>query len=274
MHFPLSYRLAAATVGAAAITLTASGVAQASTAKPVEVAKPAAVASIIGDAPSSDIAGYTTTGRWVRYISVNVKLPSGNQCAQQFYPRSPDGDGFAITLGPAEESNAGVPLSSGAASTLGVSFVPSLAGCGLISPSFASNLPGAPQFPAGAVTLTPGDTVNLSLYYSQGAKFTQAVVVDKTNGTSAHLNFDGAATYVNASATAGFGPFHPQNVKAKLWAPKPVAVTTYTGKHGNLATFRPAPIVLTSDGTTAGATYAWPGALWPAGGSNFSVFGR
>lgn len=223
---------------------------------------------------SHDIAGYQTA-RWVRYVAVSVRLPSNNQCAQAFTSRSPQGDGLAITLGPAEESNAGVPLTDGAASTLGVSFVPSLEGCGLISPSFATNVltgttTGVPL--DGTVTLNPGDTVDLSLYYSQGGQFTQAVVVDVTSGTRAHASFDGAATYVGGSVTAGFGPYVPTGTKAKLWAVKPVAVTTYTGVHGNLASFRPQPVVMTADGTAAGATFAWPGALW--GGSNFSVFGR
>jgi hypothetical protein len=212
--------------------------------------------------PSTDAAGYTTSGRWVRYIDVSFKLPTDSQCAQAFTPRSPQGDGMAITLGPAEESVAGVPASEGDASALGVSFVPSATGCGLISPSFASNLPGgAPQF--GAVTLNPGDQVELSLYYSQGATFTQAIVVDHTNGSSAHLAFDGKATYVNASAVAGFGPYTTQGSRAKLWAVKPASVTTYTGKHGNLATFGPQQIDL--------GFKVQPGPLW--GGSNFSIFG-
>lgn len=235
-----------------------------------------AIAASASTAPASshDIAGYQTA-RWTRYVAVSVKLPSNNACAQAFTSRGAQGDGLGITLGPAEESNAGVPLADGAASTLGVSFVPSLTGCGLISPSFASNLPGyssADQFSAGAVTLNPGDTVDLSLYYSQGGQFTQAVVVDVTSGTRAHSSFDGAATYVGGSVTAGFGAYTPTGTAAKLWAVKPVAVTTYTGVHGNLASFRPQRIVMTSDGTPAGATFAYPGALW--GGSNFSVFGR
>lgn len=234
----------------------------------------AASASTTSHTWSHDIAGYQTA-RWTRYAEVSVKLPSNNQCAQAFTSRSPAGDGVAITLGPAEESNAGVPLTDGAAATLGVSFVPSLEGCGLISPSFASNLPGyssADQFGAGAVTLNPGDVVDLSLYYSQGGQFTQAVIVDVTSGTRAHSSFDGPATYVGSSVSAGFGPYTPVGAKAKLWAVKPVAVTTYTGVHGNLASFKPQQIIMTSDGTPAGATFAWPGALW--GGSNFSVFGR
>lgn len=237
------------------------------------VASTAGAATTPARSYSKDIAGYTTTGRWVRYVAVTYKLPSNDQCAQIFTSRSPQGAGAAITLGPAEESNAGVPASAGAATTLGTSFVPTLAGCGLISPSFASNLPGAPQFPAGAVTLNPSDSVTLSLYYNQGAHFTQAVVVDNTNGSSAHANFDGAATYVGGSVTGGFGPYTSAGTPVKMWAFKIADVTTYTGVHGVLGSFGPQQIVMTSDGTAAGTTYAYPGALWNSG-ANFSVFGR
>jgi hypothetical protein len=221
---------------------------------------------------SKDISGYSTT-RWVRYNQVTFNLPSNTQCAQAFAARSPQGAGLAITLGPAEESNAGVPLSAGAASTLGVSFVPAATGCGLISPSFASNLSGTTVAePLGSPVLNPGDSVTLSLYYSQGGKFTEAVVVDNTNGSTAHGSFDGAATYAGGSITGGFGPYTPAGGKAaKLWAVKASAMTTYTGVHSAIGSFAPHQIVMTSDGTVAGTVYANPGVLWN-GGTNFSIF--
>ena len=87
------------------------------------------------DPESKDISGYQTT-RWTQSITATFNLPSNTACAELFQPRSPGGDGFALTLGPAEESNAGVSFATGAASTVGLSFVPTVAGCGLISPSF------------------------------------------------------------------------------------------------------------------------------------------
>lgn len=222
---------------------------------------------------SRDIAGYQTA-RWPRFFMITVTLPTNNQCAQVFSQRSPAGAGAAITLGPAEESNAGVPLSRGDASTVGVSFVPSASGCGLISPSFASNVPGytcAGQFGAGAITLHSGDSVTLSLYYSQGSQFTSAQVIDNTTGKGAHTSLDGTATYKGGSATAGFGPYHPIAVKTKLWAMKNTRLTTYTGQAGALGAFGPQAVVMTNDGTAAGTTYADEGSLWNRG-QNFSVF--
>lgn len=231
-------------------------------------------ASIVGDPASSDIAGYQTA-RWIRVESVTFNLPTNTACAQSFTPRSPGGAGFGITLGPAEESNAGVPFAAGAASTVGLSFVPSVSGCGLISPSFASNVPGytaAAQFPATTAFL-PGNNVTISLYYNTSAHFTTAIVKNNTSGASLNSSFTATSpvTYKGGSATAGFGPFTPQGGKAKLWAPKNVTVKTYTGHTGPIGAFGPQAVTMTSDGTPAGTEYANPGALWNSG-ANFSVF--
>jgi hypothetical protein len=224
---------------------------------------------------SKDITGYSTT-RWVRTDSATFKLPTNTACAQSFATRSPAGDGMAITLGPAEESNAGVAYSSTtAASTVGLSFVPSVSGCGLISPSFASNVPGytsAAQFPA-TTSFLPGDSVTISLYYNTSAYFTTAIVKDNTNGASLNSSFTASApvTYMGGSAVAGYGPYTPQGGSAKLWAVKSVTLKTYTGHLGAIGTFSPNAVSMTSDGTSAGTLYSNPGGLWNAG-ENFSVF--
>ena len=231
-------------------------------------------ASIVGD-PSTDIAGYQTA-RWVRVESATFSLPTNTACAQAFTPRSAAGDGFAITLGPAEESNAGVAYSATtAASTVGLSFVPSAAGCGLISPSFASNVPGytsAAQFPATTAFL-PGNSVTISLYYNVSAYFTTAIVKNNTTGASLNSSFTatGPVSYRGGSATAGYGPFTPQGGKVKLWAAKNVTLKTYTGHTGTIGAFAAQVINMTSDGTSAGTVYSNPGVLWNAG-ANFSVF--
>jgi hypothetical protein len=237
--------------------------------------KPAASSIPFIGVESKDIAGYQE-GRYTRQITATFNLPTNNQCAKQFYPRSPAGDGFALTLGPAEESNAGVPFSHGAASTVGLSFVPNpVTGCGLISPSFASNTPtytSAAQFGATPGMFLPGDSVTLTLGYSQGGEVTWATVTDNTVAKSVHSTFPGKYTYVSGSATAGFGPFTPAGASVKLWAIKNVSMATYTGHLGALGAFKPTAIEMTSDGTTAGVVYSFPKALWNAG-RNFSIIG-
>lgn len=224
---------------------------------------------------SKDIAGYQTA-RWTRQITATFNLPTNNQCAKQFYPRSPQGDGLALTLGPAEESNAGVPYSAGAASTVGLSFVPNgTSGCGLISPSFASNTPtysSAAQFGATPGLFNPGDNVTLALGYSKGGQVTWATVTDNTVGKSVHSIFPGAYTYKGGSVTAGFGAFTPTGTDVKLWAVKNVSLATYTGHLGALGAFAPQKITMTSDGTSAGVDYAFAKPLWNYG-KNFSIVG-
>jgi hypothetical protein len=260
----------AALAGAATVAL-ASGAALAAAPAGAATAHAARPAAVSGTVTSTDIAGWQTT-RWLRYNQVTVTLPSTSRC-QEMAGVSPDGFGFAVTLGPAEESNAGVPLTDGQASTVGVSMVPTSAGCGLISPSFASNLSGstvAEPF-AGDLALNPGDSVTMSLFYSQGGHFTSAVVTDSTDGTSSHGSFDGTATYQSGSATGGFGPTTATANSFKLWTPKNNMVTTYTGKHATMGGIGSNDrIVMTSNGFASGATLAFPTSLWDLG-ANFSV---
>lgn len=213
---------------------------------------------------SSDVAGYQLSGRDFRYVQTVFVLPTDTQC-QAMAATSPDGFGAAITLGPAEESVSGV--ASPAASTVGVSMVPTAAGCGLISPSFASNLPGgAPQFPAGAITLNPGDTVKLALFYSQGNLTTRAQVFNLTAGTSATKFLSDSARYTTASVSAGFGPYAPAGVKSRLFLFKSSLATTYNGKHGSMTGPWGTTKIITING---GVTDARPAPLFNSG----SAFG-
>lgn len=230
-----------------------------------------AKASIVGDSTSSDLAGWSTS-RWIRYNQVSVVLPSNSVCAEMSSV-SPAGFGFAITLGPAEASNAGIPLSDGQASTVGLSTTPTSSACGTWFPSFASNLGGAEVGEpfSGSLSPNPGDSITMSLFYSQGGHFTSAVITDNTNGTTSHGSLDGAATYQSASTTGGFGPTTPTANSFKLWAPKNNLVTTYTGHHSTMGGIGSNDkITMTSNGFASGATLAFPTNLWNAG-ANFSV---
>ena len=223
---------------------------------------------------SKDISGYQATGRWFRYVSTTFTLPTNSQC-QRMATISPAGFGAAVTLGPAEESNLGVPLSAGPASTLGVSMVPSATGCGLISPSFASNLPGysgAQQFPAGAITLSPANAVRIDLYYRQADQLTIATIYNLTTGKQAQASLQDPAVYMVASATGGFGTVTAPPGSFRVWGFTNSAATTYTGTRGTMTgPWTTSPIVLTATGTQGRALVS--PFLW-GGGAGFGVWAR
>jgi len=223
---------------------------------------------------SKDISGYQATGRWFRYVSTTFTLPTNSQC-QRMAKISPAGFGAAVTLGPAEESNLGVPPSAGPASTLGVSMVPSATGCGLISPSFASNLPGyssAQQFPAGAITLPTADTVRIDLYYRQADQMTIATIYNLTTGRQAQATLQDPAVYMAASATGGFGTVTAPPGSFRVWGFTNSAATTYTGTRGTMTgSWSTSPIVLTATGTPGRALVS--PFLW-GGGAGFGVWAR
>ncbi len=221
---------------------------------------------------SKDAAGYQE-GFYTRQMTATFRLPSDNACATAFRTRSPAGDGIAVTLGSIEQATTGTPLSSGPASALGVSFVPSLAGCGLISPAFNSNTSGTTVLePLGSITLNPTDSVTLDLGYSQGGQVTWATVTDNTTSQSVHSTFAGKETYVGGSVAAGFGPLTATGTQVKLWAVKGARMATYHGHVGALGAFRPQPVTATSNGTSEGVQEAFPKALWNLG-QNFSIIG-
>lgn len=234
----------------------------------------AAPAFASGPAPvySKDVAGWQDA-RWTRYLTGTVTLPSNAAC-KTMATVSPQGFGAALTLGPAEESNAGV-ADPPDASTVGISMVPDAAtGCGLISPSFASNLPGygpANQFPADAITLRPGDSVSMNLFYSQTLHVTKALVRDNTTGDSAQAQLSGAATYQSSSVSEGFGAFVSPAAKSRLWLFTGLRMTTYTGHNNALGHFAPARVIMTTTGTAAGHVEASSPFLW-AGGENAGLW--
>jgi hypothetical protein len=222
---------------------------------------------------SKDAAGYQVTGRWFRYVSTTVALPTTALC-KQMAVASPQGFGAAITLGNFEESVSGVPSTAGPAATLGVSMVPSSTGCGLISPSFAANFGTAPQFAAGAITLHPGDTVRLDLYYSQANQSTTATIYNLTLGTKAQSSFPAGATYTSASVTGGFGAFTAPSSQFRVWAFTSSLATTYTGVRGTLTgPWATGKVVMTPSGGSADTALASPSFLWNSG-ANFGVWAR
>lgn len=221
-------------------------------------------------AASNDLSGYSVAGRQFRYVQATVKLPSNTQCSGLYANLSPGGFGAAVTLGPAEESVAGV--SSPAASAVGISAVPSASVCGGYSPSFVSNAGTAPQFGAGAITLNPGDSVTLSLYYNVGAQSTRATVTDNTTHTFATETMVNApASYTSASATAGFGASKDSGNFRPLWYFQALRLTTYSGQRGSFSTLGTAtPTGLFANGHLTGVNLAYPTGLRNSG-TNFGV---
>lgn len=212
---------------------------------------------------SHDIAGYFVSGRLVDHVQVTFRLPSDATCKQEAQV-SPQGFGAAVTLGPAEMSTTGVPQSGGAASTVGVSMVPSATtGCGVISPSFATNV-GTPTHAVtlGAVTLSPGNVVTLDLSYNQKGTYTRAVVTNDTTGNAAAGRFSATASYRGASATGGFGAISPSGASAQLWYFRNVKLTSYNNVSGNWGNFATAhKVILTGNGASTGDVYAAPTGL-------------
>lgn len=230
------------------------------------LAATSSLASTGASIASHDVAGYSLTGRTFRYVQTITRVPTDAQCAA-LAAQSPDGAGAAITLGPAEESNAGVSNPPDAA-TVGFSFVPSAAGCGLVSISFADNQAPGQQLWTGNVPLSPGDQVKLALFYNAASLLTEATVTNLTNTASATSTFAGAAHYTHASATAGFGPYTNSGVTSRLYLFTGSTATTITGKRGH---FGGGP--WTTDKVimiNGGVTNVSPGGLWNSG-QNFAV---
>lgn len=262
-----TFRYLAGALGAAAMVATLGATAaQASTA--------GAHASKTGATIySKDVSGYETTGRWFRFVTVTGTLPSNALCKAEALS-SPGGAGVAVTLGSAEEATTGVSKSLGDASAVGVSYVPTAEGCGLISPSFVSNVRwDSPQFPAGAITLLPGQAFRLDLYYNQANQSTTATVFNLTAGTQAQESMHGSALYSVASATAGFGPLTPPSSQYRVLQASNAQAATYSGVRGSFGQFLNDPIVVTDTAAAGGTVLASPSALWNNGAS-FGVWLR
>lgn len=229
----------------------------------------AALASTGASVASHDVAGYQLSGRNFRYIQTTFKLPTDTQC-EAAVAQTPEGLGGAVTLGPAEESNAGISDPPDA-STVGISMVPSATGCGPMSPSFASNLPGyssANQFPAGAIELNPGDTVKLELFYDQAGLVTTATVMNLTNPQTATASLAAPAHYTKASITAGFGPYTNSGTTSRLFLFTGSRATTYPGNRGPLlgGPWTTSRVIMINNGVTNVS----PGSVWDSG-QNFAV---
>lgn len=237
------------------------------------VALPAA-ASTGSPVPSKDIAGYSVTGRLFRYVQATVTVPNNSQCKQVFANLSPSGFGFAVTLGPAEFSDSGAGVGTQNASTVGISTVPTATGCGLWSPSFASNVGTAPQFGAGDISIYPGNVVTMSLYYN-GKGLTQAVVRNNSTGEYAKENLTGhTATYKSASATGGFGALGSGGNLGTLWFARGLRLTTYSVQHGTFSSLGVShEVFMTRNGGWGGVVLAYPTNLRNSStnGNNFGV---
>jgi hypothetical protein len=259
-----------AAAAALAVPLAAASQAQASV-------RPA----VIRTAPGTDatLAGYTSgAGRWIRFANIVFNAPTNAQCIQEASAETgpasvPAGFGAAITLGPADEATTGVPSSQGDAAALGVSAVPSAAGCGLISPAFNTNLSGTATLAAlSPITISPGDLLRAQLYYRQADQQTIATLYDLTTGKTATGHVAGSALYVGASASFGSGPVLTQPAQDfRAFQFTSGAVTTYTAHRGNLATFGDSQVDM-RQGAPA-AVVASPSALW-GGGTSFGVWVR
>jgi hypothetical protein len=240
---------AAAAAGAALLTLGSAGAGAASATVAGAHHAPPVIST-------TNQAGYVTSGRWFRYISSTVKVPT--------LPAQPGNGSYAeVVLG-----GAGVtPV------TLAVK-----AGGGPASIAWSI---GVPPFGMGGgamtkVTPQPGDMLNLSIYYNRhGTDFLTAT--DITQGTSQTMSLPVPYTVYTAAEAAGVvqnATVVAPEASIRLWAFSGTRVTTYTGVHGSLlGPWTTSRVVDTNTGGSSGAVVISPSALWNIG-QNFGVWLR
>lgn len=250
MHFRT--RLAAVVSAAALATLAVS--------LPASASVPQAAGSPVYSKTST---GYQVTGRQFRFIATSFEVHSDALCSQ-IATASPQGAGAGVDL----------VTGTGADMSLGLSFVPSAAGCGLISPSMSEG--GIQYWPqTGVIRVYPGNEVTLSLYYNQADTTTYGTVTNDSTGETQTATAAGRAVlYTQADAGAGFGPFTAPSSSFRAFAFSGTALTTYTGQHGTLSNLGTAhEQIMTSDGTSKGTVEANAPVLFN-GGTQFGAWLR
>ena len=214
---------------------------------------PARAASQSIGPPEYGRPGYAVSGRWFRFLSTTVTVPSlsgeaGGQGVDIGFGHGTDvGQPFAIlSVGPADGGPAIVEANANA-SSYGV-------------------LPVSPRV---------GDQLTISMYYDQRGHdyFTATDITQHTTGT-VRLNV-GNVVYDHAFVVSlGGWPQFPPQADTRLLNFTGSKVTTYRGDRGTLTgpwTTRQG--IATTTGTAAGTVIASPSAL-SGGGANFGVWLR
>lgn len=202
---------------------------------------------------TSSQAGYTASGRWLRFVATTVKVPATGSYSHY----------------------AEVVLSGTGVSPVTLAIKP---GGGTGSVGWAV---GAQPFGMGGGTLAiapnPGDTVLIDLYYNRANGGVMATAEDLTTGKTASQNLGEGknAVFTNAEVACWLSnPSSPPTGDLRLWQFTNSAVTTYTGVHGTMTgPWSTSEVVDTTSGHASGQTVMSPSFLFNKG-ANFGAWLR
>jgi hypothetical protein len=196
--------------------------------------------------------GYTTSGRWFRFVSTTLTVPA---------PIAPgDGDGARILL--YHTKNEG-PV---AAFTV-------RPGGGSGSVTWVA--PGQPG--TGTLQMSPqiGDQLKASIYYDQRG-YTYLTASDLTQGVTETVRAQtGDVVYNKVLLSVAFVGSPPQpTTDTRAWEFTDTHLTTYTGVHGTVVgPWQTSKVIGTTTGTSTGTVVVSPSRLRNSG-QNFGVWLR
>jgi hypothetical protein len=202
-------------------------------------------------------AGYSSNGRWFRFVATTVIV------APRLVPQA-DGGSMMIILDTSR------PYELGAA-TIGVD--PG-GGPGTVWWKAPATSPDN----QGTFALSPqvGDQLAVSIFYDQST-YTTLTVADLTQGVTktVQLNTGGSLVYnaVELWGAAYNNPPPPQ-ADTRMWKVASTRLTTYNGYHGTITgPWQTRQMIGTTTGTFTGVAVVSPSGLWN-GGQNFGVWLR
>jgi hypothetical protein len=240
-------RIARALYAATVAVITLTGLALAGTSAPAT----AAARPLSPPAYDTAAAGYTSTGRWFRFVAATVTvLPSGG----------PTGYGNMLVV-----LQHDVRVGSAGA----VILVRPGGGSGSVE---WGNLQQITPF---RLSPNAGDQLRTSIYYD-GRGHTYLTAADLTQGITRTVRVQtGDVVYNKASlvdnvASNGF----PPATDIRLWKVTGTRLTTYTGVRGTVTgPWQTSPVIETSTGTATGTVFTSPAGLLN-GGADFSIWLR
>jgi len=199
-------------------------------------------------------AGYTASGRWMRFVATTVKVPASGPYASY----------AEVVLGGATVGPVTLAVRPGG------------------GPASVGWSVGVPPFGMGGGTLTKvdpavGDTVLIDLYYDRSGGGVVATATDRTTGrTQSFAISTGTRAVFTAAEVASVlaNPSAPPASDIRLWQLTDSAITTYTGVHGTITgPWTTSEVIDTTTGGSSGQVVMSPSFLF-AGGHDFGAWLR
>jgi hypothetical protein len=235
---------AAAAAGVAFLTLGFAGAGAPATA---------AAPSLSPPQYNTGQAGYTSSGRWFRFVSTTVTIPPLGPASQDY------GGQILIVL-----HTTAVPDTARA-----VILVRPGGGAGTLEWG------NAQQVTPFAISPKVGDQVAVSIYCDRHGhdSFTATDLTQHITKTAqqtvGNVVYDQASLWDNLAATVT-----PPATDIRQWKIADTYLTTYTGTHGTVTgPWQASQVIETTDGTAKGAVVLSPSGLWN-GGQNFGIWLR